>query len=210
MPDSRRFKTQGKVEALLYEGSFPLDFLHRGEQVGTIPGRGMDGSCQIDEYEAFSEMHGWETQEASRVAFNDLPEANRQAMLSTVRALIDRGVIAVPALSQPDPGDGGPESRGGGADWPTKTLYRRGGAVAEVENFQRGEPLESERYIPQRQVDALEASILERERERVREALWSDEVQVAYEDACQRGLPFRDFMEPIVAALDPNGTEEGR
>lgn len=45
---SRRFKTQGKVEALLYEGSFPLDFLRRGESVGVQPGRGMDGSCQID------------------------------------------------------------------------------------------------------------------------------------------------------------------
>lgn len=46
--ETRRFKTQGKVEALLYQGSFPLDFLRRGEQVGCVPGRGMDGSCQIE------------------------------------------------------------------------------------------------------------------------------------------------------------------
>lgn len=48
MSESSRFKTQGKVEALLYRGSFPLDFLRGGETVGVQPGRGMDGSCQID------------------------------------------------------------------------------------------------------------------------------------------------------------------
>jgi hypothetical protein len=46
-----------------------------------------------DEYEAFAEMHGWETQEATRVAFDDLPEANRKVMVDTVLALLSRGVI---------------------------------------------------------------------------------------------------------------------
>lgn len=46
-PETRRFKTQGKgVEAMLYEGSFPLDFLRGRESVGAQPGR--KGSCQID------------------------------------------------------------------------------------------------------------------------------------------------------------------
>lgn len=48
MSETRRFRTQGKVEALLYHGSFPLDFLRRGESVGAVPGARQKGSCQID------------------------------------------------------------------------------------------------------------------------------------------------------------------
>ena len=47
-----------------------------------------------DEYEAHAEKHGWETQEATRSIFDDLPAENRQTMLSTVQALLDRRVIA--------------------------------------------------------------------------------------------------------------------
>lgn len=47
-----------------------------------------------DEYEAFAEVHGWETQEATRTSFDDLPAENRQTMISTVQALLDRNVIA--------------------------------------------------------------------------------------------------------------------
>jgi hypothetical protein len=37
-----------EIEALLYDGSFPLNFLRQGEMVGAVPGRGLDGSCRID------------------------------------------------------------------------------------------------------------------------------------------------------------------
>lgn len=46
-----------------------------------------------DEYEAFAEVHGWETNKASRVSFDDLPEHNRLTMLDTIAALLDRGII---------------------------------------------------------------------------------------------------------------------
>lgn len=46
-----------------------------------------------DEYEAFAEANGWETQKRSRVAFDDLPAENRATMISTVRALLHRRII---------------------------------------------------------------------------------------------------------------------
>lgn len=46
-----------------------------------------------DEYEAFAQMYGWETQQATRVSFDELPAENQQTMISTVRALLNRRVI---------------------------------------------------------------------------------------------------------------------
>jgi len=54
-----------------------------------------------DEYEAFAEANGWETQKRSRVAFDDLPAENRATMVSTVRALLDRRLIRPPAAAPP-------------------------------------------------------------------------------------------------------------
>lgn len=48
-----------------------------------------------DEYQAFAEAHGWETQRTTRVAFDDLPERNRGTMLDTIRALLDRRLITL-------------------------------------------------------------------------------------------------------------------
>jgi hypothetical protein len=42
---------------------------------------------------------GWETQEVTRVDFDDLPEANRRAMVLKARWMMDAGVIvAGPAV----------------------------------------------------------------------------------------------------------------
>jgi hypothetical protein len=46
-----------------------------------------------DEYEAFAEAYEWRTQESTRVAFDELPEANRGTMISTVRSLLERHLI---------------------------------------------------------------------------------------------------------------------
>jgi len=51
-----------------------------------------------DEYEAFAEMHGWTTQKNTRVAFDDLPTANRKTMIDTVSALLSRGIVSAPAI----------------------------------------------------------------------------------------------------------------
>lgn len=47
-----------------------------------------------DEYEAWAEANGWETQEATRTSFDDLPAENRETMLATVRSLLGRRVIS--------------------------------------------------------------------------------------------------------------------
>lgn len=47
-----------------------------------------------DEYEAAAAQKGWATQERSRVAFDELPPENREAMVATVRALFERKLIA--------------------------------------------------------------------------------------------------------------------
>jgi hypothetical protein len=52
-----------------------------------------------DRYEALSGQHGWETQERTRVAWEDLPEENRSLMIAVVRELLRDGVIAVGYLS---------------------------------------------------------------------------------------------------------------
>lgn len=46
-----------------------------------------------DTYEYHAGLEGWETQERSRVKFDDLPEANRKTMLLTVRAMLEREAI---------------------------------------------------------------------------------------------------------------------
>jgi hypothetical protein len=45
------------------------------------------------EYERAARREGWETQQTTQVAWDDLPEENRLTMLATVRALLDLGVI---------------------------------------------------------------------------------------------------------------------
>jgi hypothetical protein len=57
-----------------------------------------------DEYEAFAESVGWKTQEASRTSFEQLPPANREAMVRTVQALLDRQVVT-PGVSGRAPHD---------------------------------------------------------------------------------------------------------
>jgi hypothetical protein len=47
-----------------------------------------------DEYERLAPEHGWETQDATRVHWNDLPPNNRALMIRAVRSLLDRDVIA--------------------------------------------------------------------------------------------------------------------
>jgi len=46
-----------------------------------------------ERYEALAPSHGWDTQERSRVAWEDLPEENRGLMVSVVSALLADGVI---------------------------------------------------------------------------------------------------------------------
>lgn len=44
-------------------------------------------------YEAQADFYGWETQEATRTAWDDLPTANKALMLSVVDTLITTAVI---------------------------------------------------------------------------------------------------------------------
>lgn len=46
-----------------------------------------------DEYEAWAQAKGWETQETTRTGFDDLPAENRETMLATVQSLIDRRIV---------------------------------------------------------------------------------------------------------------------
>lgn len=46
-------------------------------------------------YEDVAPANGYETREESRVPFDQLPEANRETMLATVRRLLELDVIAV-------------------------------------------------------------------------------------------------------------------
>jgi len=46
-----------------------------------------------DEYEAWAAASGWETQEATRTGFDDLPAENRATMLATVQSLVDRKIV---------------------------------------------------------------------------------------------------------------------
>ena len=46
--------------------------------------------CEIshDEYERQAEIHGWKTQEASRVPWSDVPEANKETVRASLMAVI--------------------------------------------------------------------------------------------------------------------------
>ena len=52
-----------------------------------------------DEYEKHAADYGWHTNPSTRVSFDELPESNRLLMVSTVLALLDNGVIALPHAS---------------------------------------------------------------------------------------------------------------
>jgi hypothetical protein len=70
--------------------------------IGEVPEFEKIARAFHDEYEAWAANWGWETNKASRCSFDELPDENRQAMLSTVRALLDRRVIypaALPSLT---------------------------------------------------------------------------------------------------------------
>lgn len=57
-----------------------------------------------NEYEARAVEHGWETQKVSRVEWDKIPKSNRDLMIATVKALLDKGVILVgPGVSELDP-----------------------------------------------------------------------------------------------------------
>lgn len=45
-------------------------------------------------YEALAPAHGYETREASAVAWEDVPDDNRSLMVATVQRLLDTGAIA--------------------------------------------------------------------------------------------------------------------
>jgi hypothetical protein len=50
-----------------------------------------------ERYEALAGEHGWETQQRSRVPWEDVPDENRSLMIAVVERLLDDGVIAPPA-----------------------------------------------------------------------------------------------------------------
>jgi hypothetical protein len=52
-----------------------------------------------DSYEKQADEHGWQTQESTRVAWEDLPEQNRTLMIAVVSDLLRDGVIAVGYLT---------------------------------------------------------------------------------------------------------------
>jgi hypothetical protein len=53
-------------------------------------GRALDEACRVmhDAYEAAACGVGWETQKASRVPWEEVPEANKQTMRAAVTALL--------------------------------------------------------------------------------------------------------------------------
>lgn len=51
-----------------------------------------------DVYEDAAALHGWSTQEQSRVQFADLPRANREAMLDAVCAVLVSGLVVPRAM----------------------------------------------------------------------------------------------------------------
>jgi hypothetical protein len=42
------------------------------------------------EYERFAQKSGWETNKECRVAFHDLPEANRKTMIWVAESILER------------------------------------------------------------------------------------------------------------------------
>lgn len=76
-----------------------------GSDGGTDPPTLRDDAVRIAkefhvEYEARADTHGWETQQTTRVAWDDLPIENRTLMVATVHALLRRGVIAASVVSE--------------------------------------------------------------------------------------------------------------
>lgn len=49
--------------------------------------------CFHESYERKAPQHGWETQQRSRVEWEDVPEENRSLMIAVVQELLDEGVI---------------------------------------------------------------------------------------------------------------------
>ena len=49
-----------------------------------------------DEYEHLAVLYGWDTQEASRKAWADLPVNQRQLMVHTIGNLEAKGIIVIP------------------------------------------------------------------------------------------------------------------
>lgn len=61
----------------------------------------MDKAEQIakafhDAYERLAPKHGYETREASRKPWEEVPENNRELMTAVVTELLDDGVIVLP------------------------------------------------------------------------------------------------------------------
>lgn len=52
-------------------------------------------------YETLAPEHGYETREASAVAWDDVPEQNRALMIATVQLMLDMGVIRPGPLGTP-------------------------------------------------------------------------------------------------------------
>lgn len=49
-----------------------------------------------DTYERLAPDHGYETREASRKPWSEVPENNRELMTAVVQELLDDGIIATP------------------------------------------------------------------------------------------------------------------
>jgi hypothetical protein len=151
-----------------------------------------------DEYEAFAEAHGWETQKSSRVAFDDLPEENRATMVSTVQALLDRRIIAAsnqPPSPQADEVD--EESgtcaccRDSGTEGPFNGYY----LCVHCEAYLR----EPEDASPQAEVqdcerDEIEWNLPDRLRTEDQGADLEDELRTAATHACEEGKDERAGM----------------
>jgi hypothetical protein len=71
-------------------------------EVAQVDRHDVERACEVmhDAYEAAASREGWETQEASRKPWSDVPEANKATMRAAVRALLD----ALAPAAQPDTG----------------------------------------------------------------------------------------------------------
>lgn len=70
-------------------------------------------------YEMAAKDAGWETQKASRVAWDDLPEPNKQAMRAAISAVCDEiDAQATPLSRAPSPETGQPERASGSSAQP--------------------------------------------------------------------------------------------
>ena len=55
-----------------------------------------------ESYERLSHEHGYETREASRKPWEDVPDNNKSLMRAVVQDLLSRGVILVPPACMPE------------------------------------------------------------------------------------------------------------